>query len=104
MATLTRANPRNSSDIATLPGAPSAVLLKHNNLHAEIQFDAETAIGREHAAGVKDVVLEAAITTIQDCEDSVSCVDVKTKIQAYKSWLGLMCGDLHESFEKPVQH
>jgi malate synthase len=82
---------------------PSAVLLKHNNLHAEVQIDATHAIGRNHAAGVKDVLLEAAITTIQDCEDSVSCVDAEDKVVAYRNWLGLMRGDLSASFGKAGQ-
>jgi malate synthase len=85
------------------PDAPSAVLLKHNNLHAEVQIDATHAIGRDHAAGVKDVLLEAAITTIQDCEDSVSCVDAEDKVVAYRNWLGLMRGDLTASFGKAGQ-
>ena len=81
-------------------GAPTAVLLRNNRLHLEIQIDKSHPIGAEHAAGVKDVLAEAAITTIQDCEDSVSCVDAEDKILAYSNWLGLMRGTLASSFDK----
>jgi malate synthase len=80
--------------------APSGILLKHNNLHAEIQIDASHPIGADDAANMKDVLLESAITTIQDCEDSVAAVDAEDKVEVYRNWAGLMKGDLQESFQK----
>ncbi len=80
--------------------APIAVLLKHNGLHFEIQIDASTPVGQTDAAGVKDVLMEAALTTIMDCEDSVAAVDADDKVVVYKNWLGLMKGDLAEEVAK----
>lgn len=79
---------------------PSGILLKNNNLHAEIQVDPTHSIGASDLAGIKDVLLESAITTIQDCEDSVAAVDGEDKVQVYRNWLGLMKGDLKETFMK----
>ncbi|MFM7786552.1 MAG: malate synthase G [Gammaproteobacteria bacterium] len=82
------------------PATPSAVLLRHHGLHIEIQVDRNHPVGRHDAAGIKEVVLESAITTIQDCEDSVAAVDAADKVVVYRHWLGLMKGDLGETFEK----
>ncbi|MGE8499046.1 MAG: malate synthase G [Pseudomonas sp.] len=83
--------------------APIAVLLKHNGLHFEIQIDASSPIGSTDAAGVKDVLMEAALTTIMDCEDSVAAVDADDKTVIYRNWLGLMKGDLAEEVAKGGQ-
>ena len=85
-----------NGDVST----PSAILLKRNGLHLEIQIDRTDPVGKEHKAGVKDVLMESAITTIQDCEDSVTAVDAEDKAVVYRNWLGLNKGDLAEEFEK----
>ena len=79
---------------------PKVLLFKNNNLHFEIQVDKDTEIGMSDLAGVKDIFMEAALTTIMDCEDSVAAVDAKDKTLVYYNWLGLMKGDLEEKLTK----
>ena len=80
--------------------APTAILLKNNGLHFEIQIDASSPVGSTDAAGVKDILMESALTTIMDCEDSVAAVDAEDKVVTYGNWLGLMKGDLAEEVTK----
>ncbi len=79
---------------------PTAILLKNNGLHIELQIDHHHPIGQADKAGLKDVLLEAALTTIMDCEDSVAAVDAEDKVNVYQNWLGLMQGNLVEAFNK----
>jgi malate synthase len=81
-------------------GAPSVLLFVHHGLHVELHVDRTHEIGRDDAAGISDVVLESAITTIQDCEDSVAAVDAADKIGVYRNWLGLMSGSLEARIDK----
>lgn len=79
---------------------PSSILIKNNRLHLEVQVDRDTQIGTSDPAGIKDILMEAALTTIMDCEDSVAAVDAEDKALIYSNWLGLMKGDLEETLEK----
>ena len=106
VATLANDNVTTLEDGAKLVGyngsaeEPTVILLKNNDLHIEILIDREHPIGKTDAAGVKDIVLESAITTIMDCEDSVAAVDAEDKVLVYTNWLGLMKGDLSAEFSK----
>jgi len=81
-------------------GSPDVLLLQNNGLHIEIQIDHKSQIGELDNAGICDVIMEASLTCIQDCEDSIAAVDTQDKIQVYKNWLGLMKGDLQDTFVK----
>jgi malate synthase len=93
------ADPGEFAGFQGTPESPSVVLLKHHGLHVELRIDREHIIGRDDPAGISDVVLEAATTTIQDLEDSVATVTTAEKLNVYRNWLGLMRGDLQARVE-----
>ena len=82
------------------PSKPDVILLKHHGLHVELHFDAQSKVGADDPAHISDVMMEAAITTIQDCEDSVAAVDAEDKVAVYRNWLGLINGELEDTFLK----
>src|SRR5690606_12089410 len=82
------------------PASPAALMLTRNGLHVDIRIDPEAPIGKTDKAHISDVLLESAITTIMDCEDSVAAVDAEDKVTVYSNWLGLMKGDLAEEMSK----
>ncbi|NTE87512.1 malate synthase G [Agrobacterium rubi] len=93
-------DPAQFAGYAGEASAPSSILLSKNGLHVDIVIDASTDIGAGDAASISDVILESALTTIMDCEDSVAAVDAEDKVVAYRNWLGLMRGDLAEEVAK----
>jgi malate synthase len=96
-------NPKQLKGYAGPTEAPTNLLLENNRLHFEIVIDRQHPIGAQDVAGVADVILEAAVSTIMDCEDSVATVDAEDKVDAYRNWLGIMKAELETSFEKDGQ-
>ncbi|AUX78943.1 malate synthase G [Sinorhizobium fredii] len=99
-ARTTLRNPAQFAGYSGTTAAPSEIVLRQNNLHIVIVLDAKTPIGQADTAGISDVILESAITTIMDCEDSIAAVDAEDKVVVYRNWLGLMKGDLEEEVAK----
>jgi malate synthase len=93
-------DPLKLAGYSGLPEDPGLVLIKNHHLHFEIQLDRNHPIGATDNAGVKDIVMESAVTTIMDCEDSVAAVDAEDKIEVYRNWLGLLTGKLKTTFQK----
>ncbi len=93
-------NPEQFAGFNGSPENPDSILLKKNGLHLEIQLDRNHPVGKDHPAGICDILLESAVTTIQDCEDSVAAVDASDKVHVYRNWLGLMKGDLSAKLDK----
>src|SRR5690606_16000778 len=101
----TRTGPTTLADSSQFVGYAelddrAVILLANNGLHAELVINRTTAVGQAHPAGLADVVIESAISTIEDCEDSVAAVDAEDKVGVYRNWLGLMTGTLEDTFEK----
>ncbi|AFL54435.1 malate synthase [Sinorhizobium fredii] len=99
-ATMSLRNPAQFAGYSGSAATPSEIVLTQNNLHIVIVLDATTPIGKADQAGISDVILESAITTIMDCEDSIAAVDAEDKVVVYRNWLGLMKGDLEEEVAK----
>ncbi|MEM8795294.1 MAG: malate synthase G [Pseudomonadota bacterium] len=99
-STITLADPHQFAGYTGDADAPQSLVFKKNSLHIIVEINADHPIGKDDAAHISDVILESAMTTIMDCEDSVAAVDAEDKILAYRNWLGLMKGDLQENFMK----